>query len=77
MAEPIEMSFKLWTWVGPRNHVLDGVLDLPCEGAILGGMGGPLYSIGTFCHELWKNGCTDVAAVWDVDSGGPRQACIR
>jgi len=42
MAEPIEMSFKLWTWVGPRNHVLDGVLDLPCEGAILGGMGGPL-----------------------------------
>jgi len=24
MAEPIEMSFGLWTSMGPRNHVLDG-----------------------------------------------------
>jgi len=24
-AEPIEMPFGMWTWVGPRNHVL-------CEG---------------------------------------------
>ena len=24
-AEPIEMPFGLWTRVGPRNHVLDGV----------------------------------------------------
>ena len=24
-AEPIEMPFGLRTWVGPRNHVLDGV----------------------------------------------------
>jgi len=24
MAEPIEMPFGLNTWVGPRNHVLDG-----------------------------------------------------
>ena len=23
-AEPIEMPFRLWTRVGPRNHVLDG-----------------------------------------------------
>jgi len=23
-AEPIEMPFGLRTWVGPRNHVLDG-----------------------------------------------------
>jgi len=21
MAEPIEMPFGLWTWVGPRDHV--------------------------------------------------------
>ena len=26
MAEPIEMSFELWTWVGPRKLVLDGPL---------------------------------------------------
>jgi len=24
-AEPIEMPFVMWTPVGPRNHVLDGV----------------------------------------------------
>ena len=24
MAEPIDMSFGLWTWVGPRRHVFDG-----------------------------------------------------
>jgi len=26
MAELIKMPFGLWTWVGPRNHVLDQVL---------------------------------------------------
>jgi len=25
MAEPIEMPFGMWTWMGPRKHVLDGV----------------------------------------------------
>ena len=24
-AEPIEMPFGLWAWIGTRNHVLDGV----------------------------------------------------
>jgi len=27
MAEPIEMPFGTKTWVGPRNHVLDGDRD--------------------------------------------------
>jgi len=26
-AEPIEMPFGLWTWVGPKNRVLDGDPD--------------------------------------------------
>jgi len=26
-AEPIETPFGMWTWVGPRKHVLDGSLD--------------------------------------------------
>jgi len=26
-AEPIEMPLRLWTRVGPRNHVLDGGPD--------------------------------------------------
>jgi len=33
MAEPIEMPFGLRTWVGPRDHVLDGGLDPPWQGA--------------------------------------------
>jgi len=24
-VEPIKMPFGLWPWIGPRNHVLDGV----------------------------------------------------
>ena len=37
MIEPINMLFELWTWVGPRNHMLDGVQIPLCEGAILRG----------------------------------------
>jgi len=32
-AEPIEMSFGLWTPVEPSNHVVDGVPDPSCGGA--------------------------------------------
>jgi len=28
MAEPVELLFGLWVWVGSRNHVLDG-LQIP------------------------------------------------
>ena len=38
MAEMIEMlPFGIWTPVGPRNYVLDGVQILPCEGVIFRG----------------------------------------
>ena len=33
MAAPIELPFGLRTWVGPGNHVLDGVQIPPWEGA--------------------------------------------
>jgi len=35
-AEPIEMPFGVWTWVGQRNHLLDGGTD-PRARAILTG----------------------------------------
>ena len=43
-AEPVVMPFGMWTWMGPRNHVLDVGPDPPCEGAVFwgGGRGGPL-----------------------------------
>jgi len=42
--EPINMQFGLWTWVGPRNYVLDGGPDLPSEGAILRREGAAILS---------------------------------
>ena len=55
-AEPIEMPFGLRTWLGPKDHVLDGVQIPPWEGAnFRGRMGVPLYSIGTFCRALCKS----------------------
>ena len=27
-AKPIEMPFGLWAWMGPRNHVLDGSVEV-------------------------------------------------
>jgi len=41
-AEPIEMSFGLWTQVGPRNHVVDGVQIPRAKGQFWGGKGRPL-----------------------------------
>jgi len=41
MAEPIEMPFGLRTWVGPRNHILDGVMILHGK-AELWGKGRPI-----------------------------------
>jgi len=40
-AKLIEMPFGLWTWVGPRNHVLGGSQDPP-RGR--GNFGGPCSS---------------------------------
>ena len=45
MAEPIEIPFGLWTPVGPRNHVLDGVQIPLWEGAILRGEGASHYEV--------------------------------
>jgi len=28
-AKPTDMPFGMWTWVGPRNYVLDGSPDPP------------------------------------------------
>jgi len=41
-AQLIEMLFGLRTRVGPRNHVLDRVLDPPWKGAILRREGRPI-----------------------------------
>jgi len=45
MAEPIEMPFGLRTWVGPRNHVLDGGPHPPENGQFWG-RGRPIVKYG-------------------------------
>ena len=50
MAEPIEMAFGLLTWLGSRNHVLDGVQIPHGKVQFWGEKGGPLYSIGSVVH---------------------------
>jgi len=40
-AEPIEMPFGMWTQVGPRNHVLDGIPIPARERAMMRAKRGP------------------------------------
>jgi len=42
-AEPIEMPLGMLTWVGPRNHALDGGPDIPIirRENVEGGISGP------------------------------------
>ena len=54
MVEPIKMLFGLRTWVGLRNHVLDGVQIPLWEGAILMGEGQPIVKYMDTLRELCK-----------------------
>jgi len=54
-AEAIEMPFGLWTWVGPKKHVLDGSADPPWEGTVFRGKNIPGYPKTFYC-ELCNNG---------------------
>jgi len=31
MIEPVDMPFGMWTWIGPRKHVLDGGAPGKCS----------------------------------------------
>jgi len=60
--------------VGPRKHLLDGVSHpLHAQGHFWGERDGPLWSIETFCRELWKNGWTDQDQFGEWTRVGPRK----
>jgi len=68
------MPFGFRTRVGPRNLVLDGVQIAPWEERFfLGERTCPT----ALCHKVCRNGWTDQGAVWVVDPGGSKEACIR
>jgi len=76
-AAPIEMPFGMLSRVDRRNHVLDGGTHPTLEGVILTGEGHAPTCLTTFWRKLYKNGWTDPDAVWVMDSGGAKEACIR
>ena len=65
MADSIEVLFKMWTQVDPRNHVLDGAHIPPGEGAIFWmGRGAPMMQpfvkipwpfVLTFCSVCYQS----------------------
>ena len=76
MAEPIEMPFGLWVRVGPCVMYWMGSRPYPAmqrrnfEGSC------PLWSLVTVYRDLCKNGWTNRDTVWDVDSGGSKEARV-
>ena len=75
-AELIKMPFRLRIWVGPRNRVLDRGSDLPIgKSNFKGERGRPIVN-SNFLPQAVQKGRTDQDAVWDVNSGGTKEACI-
>jgi len=77
MAVPVKMPFGLRTRVGPRNHVLDGGLDPPWEGAILG-KGWVIVKLATLQKWLNRSRCRlryGLGPRKHVLDGGPDTPC--
>jgi len=53
-TEPIDMPFWMKTWVGPGNHVLDGVQISQGEGPIFGGCPGHSKALAIFAAALLR-----------------------
>jgi len=67
------MLFGVWTRVGSRNHVLDGLQISPCEGAILRGKGAAHCKV----HRGSTMSCGKIAELVEMPFGmwarvGPR-----
>jgi len=76
MAGLIEMSIGTWTWVGPRNQVLDGVEILIREGSILRAKRGRPRTCQFMSDGRYSKGLSrrqhryDADADWGVLDGG-------
>jgi len=63
------MPFLLRTWVGPRNHILDGGPDPPWDGAVLRWKWAAAVKHSDSLPWVVKNSWTNHDALWDFDSG--------
>jgi len=75
MAELIDMLFWMKTWVGPRNHVLDGDADLSGIRGNFRELTGPFNSIG----NLHCNGGCSIAVAFAATGiiQSPVTSCTR
>ena len=76
VAEPIEMSFGLWAWMGPRNYVLGEGPDPPMDRGNVGERG-VHCKVETFGRELSKQPETiDLPfGLWTLS--GPKEARVQ
>jgi len=71
------MRYRLWAWIGSRNHGLDGV-QIPYGKGQFWGKGAPTVKYRDFLPwAVCKNSCTDWDAIWVAESGGPKEPHIR
>ena len=76
MAEPIEMSFGLWTRVDPRNHVLDVGPDSPKRRDNVWGKDMLVHvrrQSAVSCAKKWLN--RPISRLGCVDSGS-KESCV-
>ena len=76
MAKPIEMLFGLWIH-GPREPNIRWGTRSPMQRGQFWGGRVANCKVWAFCRELCKNGWTDRDTIWGMDSGGPKEACVR
>jgi len=55
MTEPILMTFGLWAWMGPRNHVLDGSPEVLRDVATATNFGTQFAITGSMASDMLKN----------------------
>jgi len=65
VAEPVELPFGLWTWVGRRRHKFNRIRQVV-----------PVCPT-TLCRDLCRNGRTDWFAICVLDLSGPKEAQVQ
>jgi len=72
------MPFGMVSGVGRMMGVLDGVVIVKVEGAVLGvNLGHPIETSGDFVAQLCGSVCSDRTVVWGGEWRWPRHSCIR
>jgi len=69
-AEPIEMAFRLWAWMGPKNHVLDGSQEVLRDVAMATNFGAQFAMTGSMALMGCNFGCMIASDTLFDSTGG-------